>query len=106
MATREEVMTTAERHIRRGELDVAVGLLERWLAVFPDDGPARTRLAAVRALADEERPHARPAFAPPSRAERPPAHAPAVAPPDDLAAVRSRRLRALLDTIKANRRTQ
>jgi hypothetical protein len=102
MATREEVMSTAERLIRRGELGEAAALLEMWTRANPTDQAAASRLASVRELADPLPSTPRPTARPPSPAAiaAPPRPTPPGSKPDDPIAA----LQALLARIQSNRR--
>lgn len=108
MATREEVMATADRLIRRGELGDAAGLLEVWLRSHPADDGAAGKLASIRALADPSELRAtrangavRPPSADPMTGIAPPApKPPAAARPRD----RKELLEQLLERIRENKR--
>ena len=100
MATREEVMATAERLIRRGELGDAAGLLEVWVRSHPGDEAASSKLASVREVADPaelRRVAAARSSAPPTVQHAPPLGA--TLPADPIEA-----LQALLKRVQANRR--
>ena len=94
-ASRETVIGSAERLIRRGELGEAAQILGAWVKEHPEDAAARSRLAAVLDLAGSE------AAASPAR---PPAPLPAAprAPPLPVDPVA--RLEALLERVRSRAR--
>lgn len=102
MATREEVMATADRLIRRGELGEALGLLEIWTKANPGDAGAASKLASVRELADPAELRARALRPVAGQATQPKSepkaeHKPLPADPIEA-------LKELLERVQANRR--
>lgn len=94
--SRETVVGSAERLIRRGELGEAAQILSDWVAGHPDDAAAKARLAAVRDLAGTDGPAA-PA----------PLHAVAASPepePEPLPREPLARLQALLSRVQSRAR--
>jgi hypothetical protein len=105
MATRDEVMTAADRLVKRGELGEAARLLDMWTRANPDDAAAAAKLQTVRGLADPE--PERPRVS--ARAEAPllsgalPARRPSE--PSGWPADPVERLQLLLQRVQQNRRT-
>jgi hypothetical protein len=95
--SRETVIGSAERLIRRGELGEAAQILQGWVSSHPDDVAATARLAAVRDLAGSDAPPA----APRAPFAAPPAPQPRAEP---LPAEPVARLEALLARVKSRAR--